>query len=120
MKAGPVLKYDYDIRDTFFNFGQLRSSGEFADSGYLFYKFKELGLPLDICREYMDKVANLVGHGTRRATFERGGPFDTEQILAGTHRGDFLKIEWLIPVEDQWLKAIDELIERIQEATTPE
>jgi hypothetical protein len=120
MKAGPVLKYDNENKDTFFNFGQLRSSGEFADAGYLFFKFKELGLPLNICREYMDKVANLVGHGTRRVAFERGGPFDTEQILVGANREDFFRIEWLIPVEDQWLKAIDEVIERIQKTTTSE
>ncbi len=120
MKAGPVLKYDDPARDTFFNFGQFRSSGEFADAGYLFFKFKELGLPLDICREYMDKVASLVGHGTQRVAFEHGGPFDTERILAGPHSEDFLKIEWLIPVKDQWLKAIDEVIERIQKAATSE
>ena len=75
-------------------------SGEFADAGYLFFKFKELGLPLDICREYMDKVASLVGHGTQRVAFEHGGPLDTERILAGPHSEDFLKIEWLIPVKD--------------------
>lgn len=117
MKAGPVLKYDDELSDTFFNFGQLHYSGTLRDPGFLFVRFKELGLPLEICRDYLDKVARLVPSASRKLV-HKNMPFESEILLYGENPNpeDYLPLEKLVPVKEQWLGAIDEAIQKIKKA----
>jgi len=118
MKAGPVLKYDDAVHDTFFNFGQLHWSGVLSEPGYLFVRFKELGLPLEICRDYLDEVARLVPNTSRRLV-HKGMSFESEILLYGDRPDpeDYVPMEKLMHVKKQWLSAIDKAIGRIQEAS---
>jgi len=118
MKAGPVLKYDDELRDTFFNFGQLHWRGVLSEPGFLFVRFKELGLPLEICRDYLDEVARLVPNASRHLV-HKGMSFESEILLYGDHPDpeDYVPMEKLIAVKELWLSALDKAIGRIRGAS---
>jgi hypothetical protein len=119
LEGGPSLRYDYEPRDTFFNFGVLSKHGKLADAGFLFWRFKQLGLPLEICRAYLDKVAALVDpdhKSVSRQVIAKGTPSEAEILTCGHGAEDYVALESLIPVKDQWLAAIDEATGKIREA----
>lgn len=115
MEGGPTLKYDYEPKDTFFNFGTLHKAGYLVERGDLFLRCKQLGLPLEICRNYLDEIARLVPGAQRRLVSE-GKAFETEKLLFGKDPGfeDYVPLDKFIPVKDQWMAAIDKAIQGIQ------
>ena len=119
LEGGPSLRYVYEPRDTFFNFGVLSKYGKLADAGFLFWRFKQLGLPLDICRAYLDKVSCLVDPDQKsvsRQVIAKGSPSEAEILTCGHGAEDYVPLKKLIPVKDQWLAAIDEAAGKIREA----
>jgi hypothetical protein len=116
MKAGPVLKYVDESTDTFFNFGQLSYRGNLAETYRLLGRFKELGLPLEICRDYLDEVARLIP-GTSRREVYLGSVMESEAILLGKEGSPeaYVPLAKLAPVKEQWFEAIDKAIRRIRE-----
>jgi hypothetical protein len=119
LEGGPALRYVYEPRDTFFNFGVLNKGGKLAEQGFLFWRFKQLALPLEICRAYLDKVACLVDPDHKRVSRQvvyKGSPNEAEILTCGHGAEDYVPLENLVPVKDQWLAAIDEATGKIREA----
>jgi hypothetical protein len=53
----------------------------------LFVRFKELSLPLEICRDYLDEMARLAPKASRHLV-HKGMSFETEELLYGDRPGD--------------------------------
>lgn len=119
LECGPSLGYVYEPRDTFFNFGVLSKYGKLADVDFLFWRFKQLGLPLEIWRAYLYKVSRLVDSDQKsisRQVIAKGSPSAAEILTCDHGAEDYVPLKKLIPVKDQWLAAIDEATGKIREA----
>jgi len=113
--SGPVLKYRDPALGTFFNFGQLRRNGMIAID-YLYWRFKELGLPLEICRDFLEEVARLIPQASHRQFTTKSGNERGEWVVHGINprSGDFPPFAPLNLKREEFMEAIDRAIGEIQ------
>jgi hypothetical protein len=113
--SGPVLKYTDPELGTFFNFGQLRRNGMLAID-YLYWRFKELGLPLEICRKFLEEVAFLIPQASPQRFTTKSGKETGEWIVYGKNprSGDFPPFAPLNSKREEFMGAIDKAIGEIQ------
>jgi hypothetical protein len=113
--SGPVLKYTDPVLGTFFNFGQLRRNGILAID-YLYWRFKELGLPLEICRNFLEEVARLIPQASSRRITTKSGTERGEWVVYGKNprSGDFPPFAPLNSKREEFMEAIDKAIGEIQ------
>ena len=109
MEAGPVFKYYDETTGKDFNFGQFNSQGELRSTYRLSQRFLKMNLPMDICREYLDRLVALIPAGKRADA--KGG---FEGVLAND---DWPRLETFLTKErfrESWFEAIDSAIEGIK------
>lgn len=121
-QAGPLLKYVDPTTGDFFTFGQLSRGGYLSETSRLYARFKQLGLPLEICRDYFDEVVGLVPGASRQKFTSKSGRNQWEQIGFGKRPkpSDYLPLAELVPFGDQWFQAVDRAVRRIQEVAAAE
>lgn len=113
--SGPVLKYIDPVMETFFNFGQLRRDGRLAIT-YLFGRFKGLGLPLEICRNFLEEVSGLIPQASHRRFTTKSGKEVGEWIVYGKNprSGDLPPFAPLNAKREEFMEAIGRAIAEIQ------
>lgn len=116
--SGPLMKYFEPTRGKYFTVGQLLSNGLLSSGSWLYLRFKELGLDLKICQDYMDEVAELIPNATRKKFIQRGGKWIYEQIAYGKNPKpmDLPPFGDLASKKELFMAAIDKVIQRIGEA----
>jgi hypothetical protein len=115
-ESGPMVKYADPSTGKLFTFIQVRSDGRFVINR-LSERFEELGLPLEICRDYIDEVVQWVPGASRRRFTTKTGKWEIEQIVYGDNpsRWDYPPIAKLAPYKEQFMELIDKAINRIRE-----
>jgi len=108
--SGPSLKYRDDSGEEF-SFGQLSKYGLLLN--YWLPKFRKLGLPEDIAKDYLDDIVRLVPGSER---LERGfnKKFKTEIIVYPKGSRKDLPLAELARNKEKWFEAIDKAINRIR------
>ena len=113
--SGPVLKYMDPGIGKSFNFGQLRRNGRLVID-YLYGYFKDYGLPLEICRNFLEEVARLIPQASHRRFTTKSGKERGEWIVCGKNprSGDFPPFAPLNSKREEFMEAIDKAIGEIQ------
>lgn len=114
-EAGPMLKYIDPATGKFFTFGQLLRHGVFT-MPYLWGSFVGYGLPLDICRDYIDEIAKWVPLASRRKFTSKDGRLKWEQLVYGKNpqKSSHPPLIALAPYKEHLMEAIDNAIKSIR------
>ena len=83
---------------------------------YLYWRFKELGLPLEICRNFLEEVALLIPQASHQRFTNQIGERKREWIVYGKNprSGDFPPFAPLNSKREEFMEAIDKAIGEIQ------
>ena len=116
--AGPLLNFVHEKhRYSPFMFGQLDRSGALSQrQSAVLRRCRELRLPVEIIRDYMQELAALIP-GACVKTFPLPGGDVKELVVAGEDAGpvDWPSLASLALHKEEWLAAIDRAIARICE-----
>jgi hypothetical protein len=115
LAAGPMFKYVDPDTGKFFSFGQFTRDGEFSGADWLDHRFRDLSLPMDACKDYLEEVASIFpGASARPWTDERkdGRRVAGWELQEDPRRG--LPLRVLATQQSRWFAAIDRAIERIK------
>ena len=115
--SGPLFKYFEPTKGKYFTFGQLHPNGLLGATGWLWGRFVELSLPIEICQDYFDEVANLIPNASRKRFKQKSGNWQWEQIAYGKNPkpGDLPPFAALAENKEKFMEAIDKAIQRINE-----
>ena len=93
----------------------MRRNGLLANE-YLHWRFRTLGLPLQICRNFLDEVASLIPQASRQRFTSKAGKELGEWIVIGKkpRHLDFPPFAPLNSKRDEFMAAIDKAISEIQ------